>query len=388
MDGKSVEKSLRVTDRDEARVLAGPLVTEHRAKLLAARAPEGVEWRQEYAPGLHDGPDGGKIFATATELHYMDATGKITSKGSNGGFGTLRSALPAPNARPAYADKSDDALFDTYVADAGLTGYPKTEAERMWHLFKTVVGKPLAKCTREDGKALVKHMEDADDPPKSATLLRRMVYLIATVNLAIRDSKHVGVNPFVSCVVDRDDEVERDPFNDNDIKLMKANLHKLSEQDQLLLRVLATMGVRRSEAYQIASEETENGIRNCVVGADKGMARHRIPFPKDLLPHLDKPITKPLFTGRADNAGKRIREWLTDIGVIDDKDGRDIAPAHSFRHRAAQRMRAANILEDVREAIGGWANGKGKKVSRKYGNKHGAGYPISVLRKAIDRIGF
>jgi hypothetical protein len=41
----------------------------------------------------------------------------------------------------------------------------------------------------------------------------------------------------------------------------------------------------------------------------------------------------------------------------------------------------------VREAIGGWANGKGKKNSRKYSNKHGKGYPIKVLRKAIDKIG-
>ena len=85
-----------------------------------------------------------------------------------------------------------------------------------------------------------------------------------------------------------------------------------------------------------------------------------------------------------DNAGKRLRAWLTDIGINDAYK----APMHYFRHRAAKRMRAANIPEDVREAIGGWANGKGKKVSRKYGNKHGAGYPITVLRKAIDKIGF
>jgi hypothetical protein len=61
---------------------------------------------------------------------------------------------------------------------------------------------------------------------------------------------------------------------------------------------------------------------------------------------------------------------------------------HSFRHRAAQRLRAAGVPEDVREAVGGWANGKKKKTSRKYGNKHGAGYPLSRLKEAIDCIGF
>jgi hypothetical protein len=33
------------------------------------------------------------------------------------------------------------------------------------------------------------------------------------------------------------------------------------------------------------------------------------------------------------------------------------------------------------------ANGKKKKTSRKYGNKHGAGYLLSVLKKAIDTTG-
>ena len=71
-----------------------------------------------------------------------------------------------------------------------------------------MIGKPLAKCTRDDGKALVRHMiDEADDPPKSATLRRRFVPLVATVSLAIKDQKHVGVNPFIGCIPDRDDEL-------------------------------------------------------------------------------------------------------------------------------------------------------------------------------------
>jgi hypothetical protein len=107
-----------------------------------------------------------------------------------------------------------------------------------------------------------------------------------------------------------------------------------------------------------------------------------------------------LIPGRMDSAGKRLGKWMFEIGIpgipdpdITDKDGKapgelDKAPMHSFRHRAANRLRAAGVSEDVREAVGGWANGKKKKTSRKYGNKHGAGYPLSVLKKAIDKIGF
>ena len=107
------------------------------------------------------------------------------------------------------------------------------------------------------------------------------------------------------------------------------------------------------------------------------------PFPKDLLPYLPKKIAGQLITGRMDTAGKRLKKWLHEIGIKDP----DEAPMHSFRHRAAQRLRAAGIPEDVREAVGGWANGNKKKTSRKYGNKHGAGYPLAVLKKAIDTIG-
>ena len=102
-----------------------------------------------------------------------------------------------------------------------------------------------------------------------------------------------------------------------------------------------------------------------------------------MLPHLPKKITGPLFTGRKDTASKRLAAFLNDIGITDP----DKAPMHSFRHRAANRLRRAGVPEDLREAIGGWADGK-KKTSRKYGNKHGRGFPIKMLKTAIDKIGF
>jgi hypothetical protein len=123
-----------------------------------------------------------------------------------------------------------------------------------------------------------------------------------------------------------------------------------------------------------------------------------LPFPADLLPYLPPKITGQLIPGRMDSAGKRLGKWMVKIGIAgitdpdkaDDLDKADLdkAPMHSFRHRAARRLRAAVPDEALREAVGGWANGKKKKTSRKYGNKHGAGYPLSVLKEAIDKIGF
>jgi integrase len=181
----------------------------------------------------------------------------------------------------------------------------------------------------------------------------------------------------------RDDEDERAPFDDDDMKKIRANLDKLEPNDQLLLRVLATTGMRRGEAFEIAGEKTEDGIRYCEIGSKTPQSQRRVPFPKALLPYLPKKITGPLFTCNKDSAGKRLGAFLRDIGINDP----DKAPMHSFRHRAANRLRRAGVPEDLREAIGGWSDGK-KKISRKYGNKHGRGFPIKMLKEAIDKIGF
>ena len=347
------------------------------------------------------------VMATGTGLTFTDAAARSRHRPNGGpaiyltgaqlpaarefqGFDDAWSGKigegPIENERPKFiAAKSsaDDALLETYVKQKCLTGYREREAREIWRIFRTVVDKPLRECTRDDGRAIVTYLEDqADEPPKSATLRRRMVPLVATVNLAIAEGK-LKFNPFASVVPDRKDEAEREAFDDDDMKLIRANLHRLDASDRLLLRVLATTGMRRGEAFEIAGERTEDGTRYCIVGTKTPQSLRRVPFPKDLLPYLPAKITGPLFTGRKDGASKRLRKWLYEIGITDP----DKAPMHSFRHRAAKRMRAANIPEDVREAIGGWANGKGKKQSRKYGNKHGAGYPISVLRKAIDKIG-
>ncbi|MFZ2064969.1 MAG: hypothetical protein WAV27_03215 [Xanthobacteraceae bacterium] len=98
------------------------------------------------------------------------------------------------------------------------------------------------------------------------------------------------------------------------MKLIRANLHRLDPNDQLLLRVLATTGMRRGEAFEIDGEKSEDGIRYCVVWTKTPRSLRRIPFPKDLLPHLPKKITGPLITGRKDSASKRLRDSCARLG--------------------------------------------------------------------------
>ena len=136
------------------------------------------------------------------------------------------------------------------------------------------------------------------------------------------------------------------------------------------------MGVRRGEAFAIDREQTENGVRFCVVGSKTEASLRRVPFPKDLLPHLSKKITSPLFTGRLDGATKRLRKWLGDIGISDPNK----SPMHSLRDRAKDRLRAAGCPLDVQYELLGHET---KTVASGYGRD----LPMPLLRKWLDRVG-
>ncbi|HKS86082.1 MAG TPA: hypothetical protein VJR71_11440, partial [Pseudolabrys sp.] len=293
---KLIERSLGTTDLKAAEIAAADLIKQHKLLMYErrqSRVPTIVHgpWLNEYEPGLHTLPDGRTVMATERDLTFSDGTRRPNGRPSIGLIGPDLPAaeefqvlddahdgkigagpVPAhymPN-RPKHVVANsgpDDHVLETYLKHNNISGTKERQAREVWRIFRTVVGKRLSECTREDGRAIVAYMVDeADGDVKSATLRRRMVPLVAAVNLAIDEGKHKGVNPFASCVPKSDDEQERAPFDDADMKKIRANLHKLDASDRLLLRVLATTGMRRGEAFEIASEKTEDGIRYCEIG--------------------------------------------------------------------------------------------------------------------------
>ena len=69
-----IERSLGTSDRREAEIAALPFIRNHKAALLAARPRVETTWERQFEPGLHTGLNGERIYATATELHYLDET--------------------------------------------------------------------------------------------------------------------------------------------------------------------------------------------------------------------------------------------------------------------------------------------------------------------------
>jgi integrase len=391
--GKRKEVSLGTPDRRHAEVLALPMIAEHKAKLLEARPRLEPAWEHQYEPGReHIGPDGGRFIAMERELIHLDAEGRITGRTPNGKLAfqmiglERRLGIPFPvfveasdTARPTLAVKnSDDAVLETYLAHANITGYYEREARAVWALYKQLTdSKPLKDARRDDGRKLVTYFEGQG--LRSSTITKKIGWLTAAVNLAIAEGP-LTFNPFSAVVPKRDDKQTRLPLDDADIKNVKSNLDGLGASDQLLVRLLATTGMRLAEAFEIDGEMKERGLRFVIVGKKTEQSKRRVPLPAGVLKYLPKVITGPLFQGDAKDAeaaaSKRLNRFLDDIGITD-----PCKVIHSLRHRAQDRLRAAGCPEDVRWAILGHEE---KTVAAGYGE----GFPVTLLRQWADKIGF
>ena len=390
---KTTEKSLGTSDARQAEAAALPMIGAHKAALLLARPGFETSRWYEYEPGReHIGPDGGRIIATKESLIFLDANGAIVGEPRpNGGteyrhptrlrepsfelFDKERAGAPK---RKAAGD--DDDLLDTYIAQArkgrGLADHQAKEARDTLALFKEVTkGVAIKDATRADGRRVVDHLKGLG--LKSATIQKRMGWLVAATKFAI-DEGNLKFNPFSGVAKKGDDSDRRLPLNDDDMVLIKANLGKLNERDQLLLRLLATTGMRFSEAYQIKEEMTEGGCRYVVVGTKNEQSLRRVPLPQDVLPFLPTGgIKGPLFTGASSGALlKRFSVFLDKKCGITDPN----KTLHSLRHRAADKLRAAECPTDIRYALLGHEK---KTIADGYGS----GFAVPVLRKWIDRIG-
>jgi integrase len=390
-DAPAFEKSLGTPDERGAEIIAlrlyGDKIAEHKARLLAARPRIEPVWQAEFKPGLHVNPDGGHIFATDRELHYLDDTGATVRTTPNGGPAWQISSVPrlgigfpvpievTDKTRPVLATKnSDDALFETYLKHKNVAGYFEREARSVWAIYKSLPdSKPLKDATREHGRALAQHFTDRG--LKSATVRKKVMWLSAAVNLAIGDGL-LKFNPFAGVVPERDDMERREPLTVADIKTAKGRLADLSKADQVLFRLLASTGMRLSEAFEIDSEKTERGVRYVIVGAKTEQSLRRVPLPAGVLPYLPKVIKAPLFQGGSPAASKRLNGYLREIGITS-----ATKVVHSLRHRAQDRLRAAECPQDIRWALLGHEE---KTVAEDYGK----GFSVPQLKRWIDKIGF
>jgi integrase len=387
-----IEKSLGTSDRREAEVIALPMIAKHKAALLAARPH--LIWDRKFEPGEHAGPDGGKIVANERELIYLNHNGSYLRTEPNA-VQMVVPPYPESSARAvvkfvrslddtprptAPTKNGDDAILESYLKRQNITGHFEREARATWALFKSLCDKPLKDADYADGRKLVEHFEA--EGLKRATIEKKIGWLRAAVRQNMKTKNGLKFNPFSNVVSEPKpgDSMRRLPLDEADMKKIKRNVHRLSETDQLLLRLLAATGMRLSEAFEIDGEMKERGVRYVIVGKKTEQSLRRVPLPGCVLPYLPKVIKGRLFVTEhldpPDMASKRLGKFLDDIGITDPR-----KVVHSLRHRAQDRLRAAECPEDIRWAILGHEE---RTVAAGYGE----GFSLPVLRKWIDKIGF
>ena len=82
------------------------------------------------------------------------------------------------------------------------------------------------------------------------------------------------------------------PLGEGDIKTIKRNLDRLDDNDQLLVRLLASTGMRLGEAFEIDSESKEHGVRYVIVGRKTEQSKRRVPLPAAVLSHIPRAISQ------------------------------------------------------------------------------------------------
>jgi integrase len=379
--GSRVEKSLGTPDRAQAEILALPYIHQHKVRLLEAKPGQVAwRWRQPTAFGEGHVTPYRQVTVDGRELVVLNS-GAVVRKEPNGEFALVD--VPSVREQKAIAqDHSrsitpDDALIETYLKHKNITGYFEREARATWALYKQLTNsKPLKDASRDDGRKLADYYEAQE--LKSASIKKKIGWMVAAVNLAINEGK-LKFNPFSSIVRARDDKQRRLPLDETDIRNLKRNLDQLDKADQLLFRVLATTGMRLSEAFEIDGEMKERGCRYVVIGSKTDQSLRRVPLPAALLPFIPKKIEGRLFKvvpRGAASASKRLMRYLR-AAVGDDP--RKVV--HSLRHRAQDRLRAAGCPEDIRWGILGHEE---ETVAEGYGE----GFPVPLLKKWIDKIGF
>jgi integrase len=177
-------------------------------------------------------------------------------------------------------------------------------------------------------------------------------------------------------------EDRRLPFSLEHVQMIFSKLPVDKPMRWLPLLTLYT-GARLSELVGLRPTEVKEedsvlylDIRPQEVrGLKNRTSRRRVPVHPELLRQGFSREVLPFKPQSGHYWSRRLMKWLReDVGITDPR-----LVMHSARHTVADRLRAAGVPEDVRDALLGHAGGG---TGRRYGTAH----PLSTLQAAVAKI--
>ncbi|WPY96037.1 tyrosine-type recombinase/integrase [Limimaricola variabilis] len=266
-------------------------------------------------------------------------------------------------------------------------------AERAYgYLIDTCGDKPLTSYTKADANAFRDALIARGMAGSSITRVFGTVRSI--INFAANEEGIELTNPFAKVYYDRSAGVsDRQPIPVEAIRAVQAECYRLDDEMRWLVALVADTGMRLAEAAGLLCED--------IVQDDEGNYSARItPHPwrrlktagstrevplvgsahwaaeRLLTAHEGSGLAFPRYnktdTTNANAASAGLNKWLK-IFVPDG------STMHSFRHSMRDRLRAVECPADIVDQIGGWQ-------TEGVGHGYGKGYPLTVVRKWMEKV--
>lgn len=387
-------KSLKTKDKAEAEQIVKDqrLDITHKRRLMAVKwsLTGGLDtnnWQRRWFPkdGLYQIEER-QVMASGDKLMFLRKDGTIWKTFDNKYLPTLGTILhlavgmdqTPPDVsvyyRKHFSKKAIDASdFNKQIFNAWLQ--KSKPSENLVRDAKTVLNAYTAKfpnlkfkdCTKAQARQFLQDYMDLG--LASATIQKKIGFLKAAINVAIQDET-MTTNPFSNLMKKAKTENPRLPFSDDDMKIMLEKAPtELTPEDLILFTLLHKTGMRMDEAYSIETTDIEEGIRYAVVGRKTLSSKRRVPFPDEC-----PDINGPYISGGSAAASKRINRFINACGITD-----TAKVAHSFRHRAQDRLRILGAPDAVRHQLLGHSD-----VT--VGDSYGLGFPVRILKPYIDQI--
>ena len=386
-----VIRSMKTPDRELARIRSAPHIAEHKLILVIAKAhregrvTEVVE--QAYKPGETYREASRTIMAARERLLVME-DGEVheepnPTKAVNVVTGNDFQAATVTAFETITGRRKSD-WIKTWVETNSINKHLEADARRTWAaMLHLTNGKPVEQCTREDGKALVRHLFGRHKGNSRASVDKSIGLLRSACNVCGIEpnpfSKVMPPKPKGRAAIIAARESKRLPLEESEIKLLMAHIDELRDEDQFLFRLLACTGMRLDEAFQIREEIEHEGFRAAWIGTKTDSSDRMIPFPTALLPFFPEKVTGPLFKENSETVGKRLRYWMRKHGISYNtakKTGDKRKVVHSLRHRVKRLCDTYRIDRDTRH----WLLGHERSVDDTYGFHH----PLKPILEAID----
>ncbi len=257
---------------------------------------------------------------------------------------------------------------------------------------------PIVQYGRENANAFVKHL--AEKGNKTATIQRRLNSIRPVFRTMCREHELEDRRIFEGVNIPNlgHDTKDRLPYTLNEIAMVQRLCKATDDDVRWIIALLSDSGMRISEATGLMVQDVflnspsphilvrPNDARRLktkgsqrvvpLVGAalwaiDRAIdqSANGYMFPR----YVDASTTPPTHTGT--HASNTMTKWLRGLSLAD----KSQKGTHSFRHSVQDRLREAQVPQEIRNVICGWTN-KG------IGEGYGQGYSVDVLAEHMSKI--